>query len=732
MGVAGASSDGEAMGLGGAARFGSGAAAGMPASGFAASGPGRTPAVGAMVLPRGNGGMPVGGGEDGAGALYAQYAAGNYAQLSAAGEEGVGGSSVEVLAAAPAQPAFDREALMRLAKQAAEEAEENEASVEAVALAPAPQAPAASSGGSAALAKAASASGPAAVPDTAPRAEEANSATAGSASASAAAAAALAFRAPAPQAPKKDTFGVLGILRAAQDNVARNRSGDARGGAPGTQGAKEGDTGAANGENGESSAPSDAVVAQLDSVNRRLEAVVTSSSSSSSECRRAAEKEVLAVLPNLDPAWAIDLVVRTHSVEGLRGGKGFLTSVARALIPTIPRFTSPHLTRLTGTLASWAQQNSAGATEENGRPRLSQDLLDFFGAVQKEAGLRLMDIPPGDVGRIAVALASLGLTNDELFGSFAKTAVARSDRFSPHDLVSLAGAFDKARIFHLGLFELLTKTLRSSIKEVAPRDVLRAMRALCSAGLRDEELGQAIGAHLPRKATTGGLSVEEFCNLGWTFCALDLHHTQLFRAVFRALEDSAVVASETLCQLYEIHLTLTAFHHDTYKAYELEDGTVQSLREHYAEERGLAGRKELEQLESAGVLKEVSDMLQEVLDVNVLTSHRTAQGLSVDLAATRKRSSGAEASPLVVVDFDGPHTLVRSLPCQDGSASASKARLRGGVALRRRLLRKSGEKVAVVNEDTWRLLQGRRAKEEHLRAALHEAGLGMERSRRSR
>jgi len=129
--------------------------------------------------------------------------------------------------------------------------------------------------------------------------------------------------------------------------------------------------------------------------------------------------------------------------------------------------------------------------------------------------------------------------------------------------------------------------------------------------------------------------------VAWTFCALDLHHDKLFRAVFRALEDAAVVASETLCQLYEIHLTQKAFHFDAYKAYELEDDTVQSLRDHYKKHRGGIGRSIKLERTTERVHQDIAETLKEVVEASVQQAYQTPLGFVVDVAATRRRSSAA-------------------------------------------------------------------------------------------
>jgi len=246
---------------------------------------------------------------------------------------------------------------------------------------------------------------------------------------------------------------------------------------------------------GEPSKTATGAAAQWEAVNKKLQDAGTS------EARRGLEKEILGMFPKLEPAKIAELVVRVYAFEHLRSAE-FLDDLSQALAPMIPKFGSTHLTRLTGTLSSWALVVSTSKNEE--RPTLSDDLRSFFAAVSTEVSLRLMDVAPGDLSRISSALAAVGLGGVRLFASLARAAVARSDRFQPNELVALVCAFDKARFFQTALFESLARNLRINIKAAQPRDVLKGMKALATCGVRDEELGQVIGETVPKKAQSGG------------------------------------------------------------------------------------------------------------------------------------------------------------------------------------------------------------------------------------
>merc|ERR1712146_551640 len=93
----------------------------------------------------------------------------------------------------------------------------------------------------------------------------------------------------------------------------------------------------------------------------------------------------------------------------------------------------------------------------------------------------------------------------------------------------------------------------------------------------------------------------------------------------------------------------------------------------------------------------VADQLDEVIEGSVSKQHQTVLGFSVDVAATKKKSSAA----FMLLDIDGPHTLVRSLDPADTSSGPTAWRVRGAVLLRRRVIQKHGFRIAAITEDSW-------------------------------
>lgn len=505
-----------------------------------------------------------------------------------------------------------------------------------------------------------------------------------------------------PAIAKKDSSSVMAMLQQAQENAARGREGNARAGQFLSQ----------FGEN-QNAAPQQPQAPQWDALDRRLQ-----HAAAAADTRRAMEKEVVAMLSKLEPARSAELVGRVHNVEGMRSGT-FLDEVCRALVPVVQKFGSPPLTKVTCILCQWAIQvrDSGKSKDKSG---VSEDVRAFCAAVSAEVSLRLMEVAPGDLTKIASSLASVNLGGVRLFASLARAAVARSEKFSPKELVELCQAFDSARFFHTALFEALSGCLKANVKEMAPRDVMKGMCVLATAGVKDEELGQLIGDAVPNKAKSGALTAEEFCTLAWTFCVLDLQHDRLFRAVFKAMEDAEVVGNDTLIQLYEIHTSLKTFHQGEYAAYELDADAVESLMDHYkANKTGPKKDRSAERVRS-----DIAEICREVVDGSMKQSERTELGFPVDFAVTRRKTGAV----LAYLEVDDLQTLTRSLdPSDTGQTASQTSRVRGATALKRRVLRQQGVEVAVVTEDEWRALEESRDKRDCVRNAFKAAGLPSER-----
>ncbi|CAE7155093.1 SAMS2 [Symbiodinium pilosum] len=428
-----------------------------------------------------------------------------------------------------------------------------------------------------------------------------------------------------------------------------------------------------------------------------------------SEERKDLQQQITAILPKLEPPKVAELVSRLQGAEGIRSSQ-FLDEVAKALHPS--RFTSSHLTRMMASLATWAA--AVSGSDADGKIKLSEDARSFFTTSAAELSLRLMDVAPKDLSQIATAMATIGMTEERFFASLARASVARCERFSVEEILMVCVAFDKAGMVHIPLLEAAGKLLRLQVAQVPGEDLSKGLRSLATCCVRDLALGRAVGEYLA-EGPKGGLTPEEFCSLAWTFVNLGFYHDQMFRAVFKALEDAPTMPGDTLCQLYEIHLALKAFRNDLYGKYELEESAVQSLRAHYRKHRGGKVRDVKLERSVEKVCKDIAECLQKVVSGSISRQHQTELGMAVDIAVSAKRGS----RPIVFIEVDGSHSLMKTLDLT-GPATSQISRVRGPVLLKRYLLQKHGFRIAVVPEDFWRSLPDSREKRAYCDASGRE------------
>jgi len=292
--------------------------------------------------------------------------------------------------------------------------------------------------------------------------------------------------------------------------------------------------------------------------------------------------------------------------------------------------------------------------------------------------------------------------------------MGRGDRITPGEFVSL-----------------ISGSLKANIKEVTPKELVSAMRSLAMCRIKDKDLGRLVADTITKKASVGFvLAPEEFCTLAWSFCVLELHHDDLFREFFKTVEEKSRVGGETLCRLYEIHLSFKVFHQDSYRRYELEEATVQNLREQYRRQKGGRSHAKLERA-SERVHTDATDLLRDVIDATVSEAYQIPSlGITVDIAAIRRKNSSSP--PIVTIDIDGPHCLVRSLdPTQTASKGfaadsvgvGNATRVNGSTELKRRLLLRNDIRLVVMSEEQWRSLGKDREKTEFLRKLVSRAGV---------
>eukprot|EP00933_Yihiella_yeosuensis_P043789 TRINITY_DN3874_c0_g2_i1.p1 TRINITY_DN3874_c0_g2~~TRINITY_DN3874_c0_g2_i1.p1 ORF type:complete len:812 (-),score=201.75 TRINITY_DN3874_c0_g2_i1:120-2555(-) len=703
----------------------------LPAPGSAPPAPGAPPSPGlqsllAAAVARGNQaalGAPSGQvataaglippGSAGSVDLLAHLAAS--ARINAAMSAAHAPSQEQAPAPVPVAEAFDKDALQMLAKRAAEAPEEIEPlpapppPVEAAAPPPpppqvAPSPPQAEAQSPVQSSAAAATASEAAADQKAPESTTAEVAAPSAEDAEAAAEAAAA---------RKETLSSL--MSMVQSNVARGKSSTdmnkdvgAAGtlhqaftiGASGSRG-----VGAANAAGGGTSNAFETVCQKIESAG----------SGCSSDERKELEQEILELLQRLEPHKVSDLVAKISGSEGIRTSL-FFDVLTRTLQPSISRFGSPPLARLLSALSSWAMAINSRESESN-KLRLSDDARTFFTSSVSELSARLMDIAPKDLAQISVAVSNVGLAEERFFLSIARTATARLERFATEDFLNLCIAFDKANFVHVPLFEALGKQLKSQVSQVSAKDLAKGLSSLATSCVREHELGRAIGEHF-KNGPQDGLSPDEFCSLAWAFCSLGFYHDEMFRAVFKALEETPTMPGDALCQLYEIHMSLKAFRQDLYSKYELEDEAVQSLKTHYKKQRGGRLREEKLEKTTEKVCKDISDSLQKVVSGSISKQHQIELGFTVDVAVTEKKGT----SPTVLIEVDGPHSLMKLLD-HSGPSTSQISRVRGPVQLKRYLLQKQGFRIAVVPEEVWKVLSDGREKREFLRELLRTAGV---------
>jgi len=241
------------------------------------------------------------------------------------------------------------------------------------------------------------------------------------------------------------------------------------------------------------------------------------------------------------------------------------------------------------------------------------------------------------------------------------------------------------------------------------------MRAFAKCNQPHPVLCQAIGdlvvSRQKGKGAKSGYTCEDVVELVWIFCVLQVYHEDLFRLMMKQLQESPQVTNDALCMLYELHLALDTEHKEVYAPYRIDAEMVKTLQEHYKEHR-----KDIRRCSDRQRV-DVGTALKSLTEAHVQTNHRTSQGLLLDVAALRKRTS---TDGFVHVEIDAPHTVLR--PVDQDESHVSTLVVEGPVALRRRILQKMGLKIVVVREAEWRTMEESKEKRRHLRGLLSSLG----------
>jgi len=264
---------------------------------------------------------------------------------------------------------------------------------------------------------------------------------------------------------------------------------------------------------------------------------------------------------------------------------------------------------------------------------------------------------------------------------------------------------------HGDLFSAAANFLSTRAKELRPVDVMRVLRSFAKCNVQHQPLCQAIGdeisGRIREKGTSSGFKVEDLCEVAWTFCILQYYHEEFFLVMFKELTRCPTITAEALCQVYECHLALDIEQKEAYSRYRVDDDLVQTLHDNYKEHR------RDEQRCSERQRSDIASTLKALVDGSVHVNHRTSMGLLVDVAALRKRNA---TDGFIHVELDSTITVVRALDQEETSPSALV--MEGPVALRRRILQKSGLRFVSVRESEWRKLEDSKEKRRYLRTLL--------------
>jgi hypothetical protein len=419
-------------------------------------------------------------------------------------------------------------------------------------------------------------------------------------------------------------------------------------------------------------------------------------------------REVLIRFPKFSPQHITELLQKIDSNTGLQNGD-FQAELSRVLIPRLKEFNSSQFTTLTSTFAAWS--NEARGNKKKGR--FSEFSKAFFLAASSEMTSRLMEYAPHEINCCLAAFVSVGFSEHKFFASVGRAALARHSSFAPVQLTALLAILSEMRLVHVDLFNASAQFLSTRAKELRPVDVIRVLRSFSKCSVHHHGMCRAIGDEVVLRIRTksSNFKVEDLCEISWAFCVLSYYHDDLFRVMFKELEKSPMISIDALIQLYECHLTLDCEHKEAYSRYRMDSDLAHALQDHYREHRKDERRCSERQR------NDVASVLKSLVDGSVHVNHRTSTGLLVDVAALRKRSS---TDGFIHVDLDSTVTVVKALDQEENSPNSIITE--GPVALRRRILTKHGLRLITVRESEWRELDDSKDKRRHLRSLLSSLG----------
>lgn len=425
-------------------------------------------------------------------------------------------------------------------------------------------------------------------------------------------------------------------------------------------------------------------------------------------------REVLIRFASFNPQQVVELLQKLDGASGLQHHQNgdFLAEMCRLVVPRLKEFASQQFTSLTSTFASWTSE-ARGDKRKRGS-RFMEFSKAFFSMAAQEMSSRLMTFAPHELNCCLAAFVSVGYSDHKFFASVARAALARHSSFAPVQLTALLAILSEMRLVHGDLFNSAGAFLSTRAKELRPVDMIRVLRSFSKCNVQHQGVCKAISDEVLSRTrdpkTASSFKAEDICEIAWALMVLNHYHEGLFRTMFQFLEKTQMITTDALLQVYECHLALEAEYGDQYRRYAIDPDVVDQLQDHYKENRKDERRCSEKQR------NDVASALKSLVDGSVHVNHRTSSGLLVDVAALRKRSS---TDGFVHVDLDSNVTTVKALD-QDDPAQAVV--VEGAVAMRRRLLQKAGLRLVTVKESDWRDLDDSKEKRRHLRSLLSALG----------
>lgn len=432
----------------------------------------------------------------------------------------------------------------------------------------------------------------------------------------------------------------------------------------------------------------------------QLEAILHRLQSARPELMDAISREVLQTLQSYTPEQVVEILVKMETVPGYSRGE-LCGDVGKVLAPRLREFNGTQFTSLMGTFMAWLSAEPGGSALEKAR--------SFYVSASTEMSTRLMEFAPHELNCCLASLMASSFSELRFFAQVGRAALAKHNSFNPSQLTALLSLLAEVRLTHLDLFNAAAQFLVNRTKELRKVDLMRLARTFGKCNIRCDPVCQAIAVEVVLRLKKGGadFKVEDLVECSWILCCLQSYNEDLFRMTFQQLEQMPQVATDSLCQVYEIHLVLESEHKEAYAKYRIDSDAVLKLCEHYKENRRDSRRC------STKTRNDVSNVLKSLVEGTVSANHRTSTGLLVDVAALRKRSS---TDGFIHVEIDSAMSVIRALDQEENAPAALL--IEGPVALRRRILEKHGLIIVTLRENEWRKLDDSREKRRHLRAQL--------------